>query len=423
MSNTTAPKKHILLATTGASPQVVTETLFAIHEQNLPWPEEIQIITTAFGKKKAEAGLFSEAHLQRMCEEIGKPVFQPEQVKILVVPDANGVEVEDARSLEDHEALANFITTKVRDLTADENNVIHASLAGGRKTMTFYLGYAMSLFGRSCDVLSHVLVSELYETLPGFWYPSKTQAPLYTRDNKQLSPADATVTLAEIPFIRHRHELPTVLANESESDINFRKLVRLINLGDSPEDLHLEINLQTKKITVSDLKKNSPIEPVVIDALQKNSGPKKFNAMELIFFACIARQPEDKKVIRPADDKSTDAERLFELIMAEMHNITGNANGDKKVTLDAFEDDLNISSKSLAYFKGNAAKELDKNWFDQHKTRLKAKLSESLPAKVVERLVPTQIDEEENSTRKAGYAIPLARTNIRLVNANGSVAE
>ena len=230
------------------------------------------------------------------------------------------------------------------------------------------------------------------------------------------------MTLATIPFIRHRHELPKVLANESESDINFRKLVRLINLGDSPEDLHLEINLQTKKITISDLKKDSPIEPVVIDALQKSSG-LKFNGMELAFFACIARQSEEAKVKRPTDNKSADAKRLFELMVSEMCGIENEKNNSKDTALEFFVMYMRVNRKSLVNFSGDRANALDSTWFDQHQTRLKAKLSELLPAKVVERLLPKQIDEEENSTRKAGYAIPLARTNIRLVNADGSIAE
>lgn len=46
---------------------------------------------------------------------------------------------------EDQEALADFIVKEVAQLCADPNRIVHASLAGGRKTMTFYLGYAMSL--------------------------------------------------------------------------------------------------------------------------------------------------------------------------------------------------------------------------------------------------------------------------------------
>ena len=44
--------------------------------------------------------------------------------------------------------IADAITALVRALTADPGSAVHASIAGGRKTMGFYLGYALSLFGR-----------------------------------------------------------------------------------------------------------------------------------------------------------------------------------------------------------------------------------------------------------------------------------
>ena len=64
--------------------------------------------------------------------------------------------------------------TVVRDRTQASQGSLHAS--GGRKTMTFTIGYAMSLFGRAQDSLSHVLVSGGYENIPGFWFPT-TDAP------------------------------------------------------------------------------------------------------------------------------------------------------------------------------------------------------------------------------------------------------
>ena len=39
-------KKHTLLATIGTSPQVLTETLYAIHHENHQWPDDIYLITT-----------------------------------------------------------------------------------------------------------------------------------------------------------------------------------------------------------------------------------------------------------------------------------------------------------------------------------------------------------------------------------------
>lgn len=47
------------------------------------------------------------------------------------------------------------------------------NLAGGRKSMGFYIGYALSLFGRGQDRMSHILVEEAFETHPEFFYPPK----------------------------------------------------------------------------------------------------------------------------------------------------------------------------------------------------------------------------------------------------------
>ena len=62
-------KKHTLLATTGASPQVVTETLYAIHHENLQWPDDIYLITTSLGKGIAVKGLLEDGHLQQ-CRSV-----------------------------------------------------------------------------------------------------------------------------------------------------------------------------------------------------------------------------------------------------------------------------------------------------------------------------------------------------------------
>lgn len=418
MSNTNAPKKHILLATIGTSPQVATETLFAIHEQNLPWPEEVQIITTTVGKQKVEDGLLKDGHLQRLCEEIGKPVFQPEKVKVLVIPGANGKDVEDARSLEDHEALANFITKTVRDLAADENNVIHASLAGGRKTMTFYIGYAMSLFGRSCDVLSHVLVSEpVYENLASFWYPSKVQAQLtgwkhelvYREDGSPLMAADATVTLAEIPFIRHRHELPTVLANESESEINFRKLVRLINLGDSPDQILLTVDLPNRKIIVSDKQDGT----VLLDF--------EPNMLALAFYSLLVRATlkGDANLYRPSGDYAHVAGTVLrdaileELLKMEQYPVPKSV-GDN---IEGYLKLLNcLNPRSAEALK----KPLKDTWFSQRRDELVDDFSRHLSVPVSNWLSPEVIWNEDgervsNKTKGGGYGIQLPPENITLI--------
>ena len=245
------PQRTLLLAVTGMSPAVITETLYGIDRNGDEWPKEIRVITTSVGKKKAHEGLITNQHLAKLCQELKKPLIPFTAEHILVVPDAKGDAVEDARSLEDHEALANFIMATVRDATADENTRIHASIAGGRKTMTFYLGYAMSLFGRHIDKLSHVLVTDGYEQYPDFYYPTRESLLLKNREGvvTDVDAKDAQVTLADIPFIRQRSLIPELI-KQVEKKIDFRRLVDLINLGEQPEAIVLHVYPKQQQIVI-----------------------------------------------------------------------------------------------------------------------------------------------------------------------------
>ena len=103
--------------------------------------------------------------------------------------------------------------------TADPDSAVHASIAGGRKTMGFYLGYALSLFGRPQDRLSHVLVSGPFESNPNFFYPAPVERVIFATgpDQRPLDASDAEVTLAEIPFVRLRDGLQESLLREGAS--------------------------------------------------------------------------------------------------------------------------------------------------------------------------------------------------------------
>lgn len=236
-------ERTLLLAVTGMSPAVITETLYCIDRNGDAWPKEIQVITTSKGKGKISEGLIADKQLEKLCQELGKPMIPFDDQHIKVVPNTDGHPVEDARSLEDHEALANFIMTTVRDLAADLDTRIHASIAGGRKTMTFYLGYAMSLFGRHFDQLSHVLVgedSEVFERCPDFFFPTRNDHSVHDYNGTEHNAKDASIILADIPFIRQRSVVPDLM-KRVEGPINFRRLIDLINLGDQPDKIKLHV--------------------------------------------------------------------------------------------------------------------------------------------------------------------------------------
>lgn len=204
--------RRVLLACTGLSPQIVTETLYALAvKANEPFvPTEVVLLTTKEGRERARLSLLSAdpGWFHRMLADYRLPPIAFDDSRIRVLTDAQGRELEDIRSKEDNEQVADFILETVRELTADPNCALHASIAGGRKTMGFYLGYALSLYGRPQDRLSHVLVSEPYESSWDFFYPTPYERIIQTRNDKLANCKDAEVTLADIPFVRLREGLP-----------------------------------------------------------------------------------------------------------------------------------------------------------------------------------------------------------------------
>ena len=208
--------RRILLAVTGLSPQVVTETLYALAvnpgQRPVFVPTEIHVVTTQQGFDSARLTLLSDdpGWFHRLCLDyrLKDIAFSIENIHIL--RDASGAALTDIRTPADNETAADTITEWVREFTADTESALHVSIAGGRKTMGYYAGYALSLYGRPQDRLSHVLVSPPFESLPAFFYPTRDSRVIYSRDPKShpLDTRDATVTLAEIPFVSLRHGLP-----------------------------------------------------------------------------------------------------------------------------------------------------------------------------------------------------------------------
>jgi hypothetical protein len=111
------------------------------------------------------------------------------------------------------------------------------SLAGGRKTMSFLAGHALSLLGRPQDRLSHVLVDTPFEQIPEalgwFFYPTKRnqekRVPVWDEDGRETGTqlvdfAKAKVRLAPVPYLRLRDALPPVLLAQATS-LSFSELV------------------------------------------------------------------------------------------------------------------------------------------------------------------------------------------------------
>ena len=244
--------RRLLVAVTGLSPQIVTETLYALSvEQEPPFlPTEIHLITTEEGARRAGLSLLhpESGWFHRLRADYGLPAiaFRPDSEHIHVLRDIGDRPLGDIRTPEDNTRAADIITEVVRDLTRDGDSALHVSIAGGRKTMGFYLGYALSLYGREQDRLSHVLVSAPYESHREFFYPTPESQVIHTTDGTPCDTHDAKVTLADIPFVRLREGLNEELRQGATT---FSAAVREAQRALPP--LALVLNPDTCEVTAS----------------------------------------------------------------------------------------------------------------------------------------------------------------------------
>ena len=258
--------RRILLAVTGLSPQIVTETLYALacqvpNNSNVshitPFiPTEIHLLSTSEGEKLARTALLhpdgGQFHaLLADYPQLGQPVFNEDHIHTIKGPD--GLALSDIRTPEENACAADSIIALLQQLTKNEDAALHVSIAGGRKTMGFYLGYAFSLFAREQDTLSHVLVSAPFENHPEFFFPPKIPKRLATRDGRHIDTAEAEVTLAHIPVVRLRE--PSLEA-ALRANTSYSQVVQAIQ--DNLRPAQLRINLKRKEVCCGDLSVSLP---------------------------------------------------------------------------------------------------------------------------------------------------------------------
>lgn len=237
--------RRILLAVVGQSPQILTETVYALARSVPPAdrfvPTEVQVLTTQAGAARlAERLLSPPSHVWRqLVDDHALGTIDFDETHIHLVVAADGRPLDDIRTAADNAAMADAVSERVRLLTADPDCALHVSLAGGRKTMGYYAGYALSLFGRSQDRLSHVLVDPVYEAAPDFHYPTPRRRMLRTRDGSaEVDASRAQVELAQIPYVRLRSLLPPAMLNAPSS---FAGVVDAARIAQQPPRMRLDV--------------------------------------------------------------------------------------------------------------------------------------------------------------------------------------
>ena len=239
----------ILITVLGSSPAVVTETLFALKEQH-PFPSRVICYTTAHGAKTFSQQNLPES-INQLCLDYNLPAIAPEDILIKVVTDKQGQPLEDIRNEEEQDGMADYLTQEIRTLTQDSNTVIHASLAGGRKSMSFYMGYIFSMFARSEDELSHVLVEQKYETR-GFLYPTPKSHLIKNQRGELIDCKDAKIELAKVPFIRLNQSLESYNADFFNNNKNdYSSTIEAFQLSLTPEKIQLTLDKKNNQVIVN----------------------------------------------------------------------------------------------------------------------------------------------------------------------------
>ena len=257
--------RRVMLFVTGTNTQVVTTTLYALaFLQDPPFlPTEIHLITTQVGADYALTTLFNGSAksdenattmdgagwLSRFYEDYPKlPKPKMGEGFIEVMQDTQGQPIEDVQTEEQNTACMNALMNSLRRFISDDDCALHASIAGGRKTMGFYLGYGMSMLGRDQDRLSHVLVPAEYEFNQAFYYPSpvpktifRQQPPMHTLDAHNVD-----IKLADIPFVRMRDRLPMALLTDLlDQQTPYPETVELLQNSYDQPSIHINLGTQT----------------------------------------------------------------------------------------------------------------------------------------------------------------------------------
>ena len=253
MKKTQDYENRILLAIAGVSPAIVTETLYALTQKvDDPFiPTEVHIITTSgvrsfenTQKKLLGAG-DNKGQIEQLCNDynIERPIFSEKNIHLIT--DENGNTLDDITTESDNKNTANYIINKIREFTANDDTCLHVSIAGGRKTMTYYLGYAMSVFGRIQDEMSHVLVNDAFLS-EDFYYPTPNSKILTSYKGEEFDANKVDVMLAYLPYIRLRDGLTDDLLNDKNK--TFGEVIEVAQRQLAP----LKIEFKEREIYCSD---------------------------------------------------------------------------------------------------------------------------------------------------------------------------
>ena len=204
-------RQHHVIAVLGKSPQILTETLYALCVLRKTPVSEVNIITTAEGAEAAQKCLLGtgDGSLQRLVQDYPHDCrhiqFSPQNIHIA---EDGLMPVSDIRNRTHSDLFFERILEVLWRKTEAPDVALHCSMAGGRKTMSAYLALALQLLGRQQDALYHVLVDPIeLEGHSEFFFPTAKSCFLTLRNGQRFDASAATIDLVDVPFIRLRERM------------------------------------------------------------------------------------------------------------------------------------------------------------------------------------------------------------------------
>ena len=249
--------RYILISLLGRTPQLLTESLYALRIQKQIPISEIWVLTTPEGKQAVFDKLLSKekGRFYEFCRDwnIDPKSINFDENNFLVAPARESLAGDQGGC----EPLVDKMMELIKKLTQCSDTVLYCSLAGGRKTMSVYLAYTLQFYGRAQDKLFHVLTSpEVFEDQKNFYYPPPKKKKIKLSDGKKIYTDQADILMVDVPYVHLRQMLPIPV---DEMDYTFSELVRWTQ--QMLELPHLVINLNGKCIYIGNKKVDlTPIE-------------------------------------------------------------------------------------------------------------------------------------------------------------------
>ncbi|MBP7951625.1 MAG: TIGR02584 family CRISPR-associated protein [Verrucomicrobiales bacterium] len=226
-----------LIAVTGLSPAVLTETIWALANDPVRplVPDTVIVLTTLTGQTRMREQLFGRDDLWHTLRRqiLGKNHQTDSRLDFDNTPDrlkvlhrrrgSRRIPLDRMDSLEETEAVGDCLVEEIWSWVGRPDTQVLASISGGFKTMSALMYAAMSVLGGPSDRILHVLVEDPFDggTKPLFFWPGQPQQTLTTTRPSKKGPPGTLVSARDMQPLLTEVRFPVL--RKLFKDYGFRK--------------------------------------------------------------------------------------------------------------------------------------------------------------------------------------------------------